>query len=67
MNMMKTIIVGANGGIGQIVSQQLSERDDHEPIAMIRDASQKEFFENISVDTTLGDLEWSADELANTI
>jgi NAD(P)-dependent dehydrogenase (short-subunit alcohol dehydrogenase family) len=34
---MKVFIVGANGGIGRILSRQLAEDNDFIPVAMIRD------------------------------
>lgn len=63
---MKTIIVGANGGIGRILSRQLSEEKDHEPVAMIREESQKEYFDGIGVNTAMGDLLSSVSKLADT-
>lgn len=62
---MNVLIVGANGGIGKILSKQLSDQQGMSPIAMIRKEDQKTYFDDIGVETTMGDLEDSVDELAN--
>ncbi|MEP1152640.1 MAG: SDR family oxidoreductase [Balneola sp.] len=62
---MNVLIVGANGGIGRILSKQLSDQQGMSPIAMIRKENQKTYFDDIGVETTMGDLEDSVDGLAN--
>jgi len=63
---MNTLIVGANGGIGRILSKQLSDQDGMKPIAMIRKEDQKSFFDNIGVETIMGDLEDSVEDLSKS-
>ncbi|XWN36683.1 MAG: SDR family oxidoreductase [Balneola sp.] len=61
---MNILIVGANGGIGRILTKQLAKEEGMNPIAMIRKEEQKPFFEDIGVETTMGNLEDSVEELA---
>jgi len=61
---MNILIVGANGGIGRILSKQLAHEEGKNPIAMIRKEQQKSFFNDIGVETTMGDLEDSVEDLA---
>jgi len=61
---MKVLIVGANGGIGRILSKKLEEEVGKSPIAMIRKEDQKSFFNDIGVETLMGDLDDSIDNLA---
>ncbi len=61
---MNILIVGANGGIGRILSKQLAHEEGKSPIAMIRKEEQKSFFDNIGVETALGNLEDSVEDLA---
>jgi len=63
---MNVLIVGANGGIGRILSKQLAHEDGKNPIAMIRKEEQKAFFDDIGVETRMGDLEASIEELTDT-
>tara|TARA_R110002124_G_C8970812_1_gene515059 strand:- start:192 stop:836 length:645 start_codon:yes stop_codon:yes gene_type:complete len=62
---MNILIVGANGGIGRILSKQLAHEEGKNPIAMIRKEEQKSFFDEIGVETTMGDLEDSVEDLTN--
>lgn len=62
---MRVFIAGANGGIGKILSQQLKDESEFEPVAMIRDKDQESFFSDISVETVLGDLEDSVGALSD--
>lgn len=61
---MNVLIVGANGGIGKILSTQLTEEKGKKPIAMIRKEEQKSFFNKIGVETKMGDLNNSVKDLA---
>ena len=54
---MKVLIVGANGGIGRILSKKMTESEDLTPVAMIRKEEQRSFFDEIGVDTKIGDLQ----------
>lgn len=62
---MKVFIVGANGGIGRILSNQLANEDRITPIAMIRKEEQRSYFKDIGVETRLGDLEDSTESLSD--
>lgn len=62
---MNILIVGANGGIGRILSKQLAQEEGKNPIAMIRKEEQKSYFDDIGVKTTIGDLEDSVENLAS--
>ena len=61
---MNVLIVGANGGIGRILSNQLSQKKGLNPIALIRKEEQRSFFDDLGVETRMGDLEDSVDDLA---
>jgi|AntRauTorcE11897_2_1112592.scaffolds.fasta_scaffold21447_2 uncharacterized protein YbjT (DUF2867 family) len=63
---MNILIVGANGGIGRILSSQLAHEEGKNPIALIRKEEQKSFFDNLGVETKMGDLEDSVNDLAST-
>ncbi|NEN23896.1 SDR family oxidoreductase [Cryomorpha ignava] len=63
-NISKTLIIGAHGKIGQILSKKLAEAGTNKPTAFIRKESQKEVFEKINVPTLVGDLEDSVSNLA---
>lgn len=56
----KVLVIGAHGKTGQRVVRLLKE-GSHEPLAMIRDVSQKAFFDEIAVPTVLADLEYPID------
>ncbi|SHN29495.1 Uncharacterized conserved protein YbjT, contains NAD(P)-binding and DUF2867 domains [Cyclobacterium lianum] len=55
--MEKILIIGANGKTGRLIAEQLSAHADYTPVAMIRDKSQKSFFEEKGIATVSGDLE----------
>ena len=61
---MKTLIIGAHGKIGKILSEKMSKSDVFEPVAFIRDESQKSFFEALNMPAIVASLEDSVDELA---
>lgn len=53
--MGKTLVLGANGQIGRRFCRQAAENG--EPVrAMIRDASQRAFFDDLNVECVIGDL-----------
>lgn len=60
---MKVLVIGANGQIGQILINLLKEKDEFEPVAMIRNADQKSKFEEKGIQTVMGDLEGSVKDL----
>tara|TARA_R110002020_G_scaffold413875_2_gene623438 strand:- start:618 stop:1274 length:657 start_codon:yes stop_codon:yes gene_type:complete len=53
----KVLIIGANGSTGKLVSSLLNDSSAYLPVAMIREESQKKYFENKGIETVLGDLE----------
>ena len=53
----KVLIIGANGSIGKIISNLLKNSPEYSPVAMIRKESQKKYFEDLGIDTIIGDLE----------
>ena len=57
---MKVLVVGANGLTGQRITKLLVE-SAHDPVAMIRDGSQRATFDAIGVPTVIGDLEYPID------
>ena len=58
---MKVLIIGANGGIGTRLTDQLKADEQHEPVAMLRKAEQQEKFRAKGVATVLADLEQDID------
>ncbi len=53
---MKIVVAGANGLTGRIVLRMLVEAG-HEPVAMIRDFSQRDELEALGAECRIGDLE----------
>ncbi len=51
------LVIGANGSTGQLICNQLSASPGYQPVAMIREESQKENFNQIGIRTVVGDLE----------
>ena len=64
---MRVLIIGANGQIGRILCEKLSRNHKYSPIAMIRSEKQKSFFEDIEVETLIGDLENSVNDIADYV
>ena len=58
---MKVIIIGANGNTATRAIKLLKEGDQHEPVAMIRNADQRAKFDKLGVATVLADLEYPID------
>jgi putative NADH-flavin reductase len=61
---MKVLVIGANGKTGFLITQKLASTS-HMPIAMIRNANQISRFDNLGVQTTLGDLEYPINKQVN--
>jgi uncharacterized protein YbjT (DUF2867 family) len=57
---MKVLVIGANGKTGARIIQRLIE-SNHDPVAMIRNASQRTRFDQLGVPTVLADLEYPID------
>lgn len=57
---MKVLVIGANGLTGQRIVKLLAA-SAHDPVAMIRDGSQRATFDALGVPTVLGDLEYPID------
>ena len=53
---MQVVVAGANGLTGRIVLKMLAEAG-HQPVAMIRDYSQREELEPLGAECRIGDLE----------
>ncbi|MFD1707294.1 SDR family oxidoreductase [Siminovitchia sediminis] len=61
---MKVFVVGANGQIGRHMMNMMKESGEYTGIGMVRSAEQKETFKEKGIDVVLGDLEGSAESLA---
>ncbi len=57
---MRVLVIGANGLTGQRIAKLLVD-SAHDPVAMIRDGSQRATFDDLGVPTALGDLEYPID------
>lgn len=55
--MERILIAGATGHTGKRVIEILNNTQNFKPIAMIRDESQKQMFDDMEVETVLADLE----------
>lgn len=53
---MRVLIIGANGKIGKKLAAKL-KKNNHEPVAMIRDQAQSGTFQNKGIKTVVADLE----------
>lgn len=60
---MKTLVIGANGKIGQHLVRLLAKHPDHTVKAMIRKSEQRPFFEELKAETVVASLEGSVEEL----
>ena len=65
--MKKILIIGANGKIGKILTRQLSESADFEPIALFRSEDQKQFFEELAVQYQIVSLEDSEEVIGKAM
>lgn len=63
---MKVFVIGAHGQIGKLLVAQLLNRGD-EVVAGIRDAKQRDFFEDQGAATQLFDLTEQPDEMAKVL
>ena len=65
--MEKVLVVGANGQTGTEIVKILKNHGQYDPIAMIRKESQKSKFDELGIDSRLGDLEQDLSETVNGI
>ncbi len=59
--MEKILVIGATGQTGKRVIEILNNSESFKPIAMIRKEEQKEMFDDMDVETVMGDLEKEVD------
>lgn len=64
---MKVLIVGANGKVGKIVSQKMSESKDYEPTAFIRKEEQQAYFQDLGIPVIVESLENTPDVLEQIV
>jgi uncharacterized protein YbjT (DUF2867 family) len=55
--MKKVLVAGANGKTGREIVSILKDKNDYEPVAMVRKENQISYFKEKNVSTVLGDLE----------
>ena len=60
---MKTLVIGANGKIGQHLVRLLVEHPQHTVKAMVRKPEQLPFFEDLQAEAVVASLEGSVEEL----
>ena len=58
---MKVLVIGSNGNTATRVVRLIKNETSHEPIAMIRNTTQRIKFDKLGVTTVLGDLEYPID------
>ena len=58
---MKVLVIGANGNTATRVVRLIKKETSHDPIAMIRNTTQRVKFDKLGVTTVLGDLEYPID------
>jgi len=58
---MKVLVIGANGNTATRVVRLIKNETSHEPIAMIRNTTQRVKFDKLGVTTVLGELEYPID------
>ncbi len=62
-DMMKTLVIGANGKIGHHLVRLMVKDSKNEAKALIRKAEQQPFFEDLNTETVIASLEGSVEEL----
>ncbi|TVZ86053.1 uncharacterized protein YbjT (DUF2867 family) [Aeribacillus composti] len=62
--MMKVLVIGANGQVGQQVVNMLHAHEQHSVRAMVRKQEQLEDFQKKGIEAVLADLEGTVDEIA---
>lgn len=64
---MKVLIIGANGQIGQHLVDEMQEEGKLQPVAFVRKEEQVKKFQDKEVETRLGNLEDSVEEIAKAM
>jgi len=64
---MRVFVVGANGQIGQKLTDLLNSSQEHTVLAMVRNQDQKEEFNKKGIETIVANLEGSVAELQNAM
>ncbi|HZH61734.1 MAG TPA: SDR family oxidoreductase [Metabacillus sp.] len=64
---MKVFVVGANGQIGQKLTDLLNSSEKHTVLAMVRNQDQKKAFNKKGIETIVANLEGSVSELQNAM
>jgi len=62
--MMKVLVIGANGQVGQQVVNMLHAHEQHSVRAMVRKQEQLKDFQKKGIEAVLADLEGTVDEIA---
>lgn len=65
--MEKILIAGATGNTGKRIIEILNNSNSFEPVALIRKEEQKEVFDDMGVETVMGDLENNLDHAVKGI
>ncbi len=64
---MNVLIIGANGQIGQMITEKMHESADFTPTAFVRKKEQRADFEHRGVAAVLASLEGSVSEIESTL
>ena len=54
---MRVVVIGANGKTGYLIVNELKRSEKHTPVAMVRSEEQIPRFDELGVETVVGDLE----------
>jgi len=63
--MERVLVVGATGQTGKRIIEILNSSSTFEPYAMIRKDDQRQMFEDMDVETVMGDLEKDVDQTSS--
>ncbi len=64
---MKVAIIGANGKVGRIIAQKMSDAPDYEPTAIIRKEEQKAYFDSIDVPVIVESVESPEEDISKAL
>ncbi len=65
--MKKALIIGANGQIGRKLTKKLKESQEWEPVAMLRKESQRDYFNNLDVESRVQSLEEDTSHISSVM